>query len=1026
LKHEALSCKAGTGAAIKRTQGAAVITSNSAQIDALTASIQEAALPAVWSRGVALTREASFIPDRVGAEELVIRVLLPHKPVHPRVTLWPAEEDAYCDCGDRNEPCIHVVAAVLALKKGLVRPTEPTSHISAVSVSNGVAYRFFRQEKTLRLERWIRAGARETQLGESLTSFIGGIQSGRISHPPVATTQEDFKLDQILSASPRTQASLDRSVWAKILSLLESASDVELDGEKVSASGTAISIQAEIIAEQGGFRLRRKADSSISEVFSQGIVRCGQVLQPVRDPELSSSDRELLRGDGTHFSRRDLGFLVSEIVPRLQRKLTLSLPESGLPTLMECEPRIEFEIDSEGPDTLSVLADLVYGNPPIARVRLDLPQAPLETLSSSSVPARDLAKEKALLLSLQSGLLSELHLQVGNRIRISGDRAPEFLRNLKRYGQYEVRKTRTTPAELLTAQAIPTLTPQFQIQENGEFSVSFASSQTSEKVDAERVFQAWRENREFFPLLSGGWAPLPRDWLSRYGEQIEALLQARGKDHRLSPQFLPELAQLCQETDQACPNPLLELGRRLANFTHIPASELPKDLTVKPRSYQRQGIDWLCFLRDHAMGALLADDMGLGKTLQALCAIRGRTLIVCPTSVLSSWQDQIERFRPALKTSVYHGGARALEAKADVTLTTYGILRLDRETLAAAEWESIVLDEAHVIKNPESQMAQAAHSLRAPFRIALSGTPVENRLSDLWSQFQFVNPGLLGTREDFEDRYGAPISRGDRATESRLRTRIKPFLLRRLKRDVAPELPPRTEVLLHCELTQDERSLYEAILAASRQEVLAQLGEGGSVFAALETLLRLRQACCHPALVPGQAQSAPSSSSKTSLLLETLQTSISMRHRSLVFSQWTSYLDLIEPLLQSAGIDFCRLDGTTPNREEVVRRFQAPDGPPVFLLSLKAGGVGLTLTAADHVFLLDPWWNPTVEDQAADRAHRIGQENPVLIHRLVAKDTLEDQILALQKEKQRLSGAVLEGSAQASQLTREDMMALLS
>ncbi len=575
--------------------------------------------------------------------------------------------------------------------------------------------------------------------------------------------------------------------------------------------------------------------------------------------------------------------------------------------------------------------------------------------------------------------------------------------------------------------------PRFEIGPDGSFALSFDDP----SIDAAKVLQAWRENREFFPLLSGAFAPLPRQWLSLYGEKIEALLQARGKDHRLPTHFIPALASLCLETEQECPNPLIVLSQRLENFKEIPESALPNDLTVTPRAYQKQGINWLQFLRDHQMGALLADDMGLGKTLQALCAIQGRTLIVCPTSVLSSWQDQIERFRPSLQVSVYHGGNRKLDSKADITLTTYGVLRMDQASLSSEKWRTIVLDEAHIIKNPSSQIAKAAHSLSIAlsgalsgadgvFRIALSGTPVENRLADLWSQYQFVNPGLLGTQTDFEERFASPIARGDRVAEQTLRTRIRPFLLRRLKREVAPELPPRTEVLLHCELSSEERSLYDAILAASRREVLAQLDQGGSVFAALETLLRLRQACCHPALVPGQAETAPLSSAKTSLLLETLQESISLGHRSLVFSQWTSFLDLIEPLLRSAGIDFCRLDGSTPNREEIVRRFQDPKGPPVFLLSLKAGGVGLTLTAADHVFLLDPWWNPTVEDQAADRAHRIGQENPVLIHRLVAKDTLEDRILTLQREKQRLSGAVLEGSAQAAQLTREDISLLLA
>jgi superfamily II DNA or RNA helicase len=1006
----------------------------SKKIEPFVASIQENALPGIWSRGIALTREASFIPDKLEPNELIIRVLLPNRPVHPRVTLWPEDEDAYCDCGDRNEPCIHIVAAAIACKNGLLKSEASQAGASATAQpANGVSYRFFRQENRLRLERWIQAGVRETRLDESLTSFIGGIQSGRVSHPSIAATQEDYRIDQILTPSGRTAPTLERDAWAKILALLETASDIRLDGEKISASHSAIGIQAEVVSENGGFRLRRKADASISEVFAQGIVRSGSVLKPVRDPDLLPSDRQLLRGDGTFFSRQELSALVSEILPRLQSKLPVNFPESGLPKLIECAPRIVLEVDSEGPDTVSVLADLVYGNPPIARVRLDLAQAPLESLVSSQCPARDIARERALLFSLQS----DLHLQPGQRVRLSGDAAPAFLRKINERKEIEVRSSRPAPAAK-PASTVPAaqvlnsaLVPHLQITEDGRFSLRFSSPEDGsnsqqEFIEASRVFQAWRENREFFPLLSGAFAPLPKGWLSLYGEKIEALLLARHHDDRLPKYFIPEVASLCRATDQACPDPLIELSRRLENFQEIPKSELPKDLTVKPREYQRQGIDWMNFLRTNEMGALLADDMGLGKTLQALCAIQGKALIVCPTSVISSWQDQIERFRPSLKVSVYHGSARKLDSNAHITLTTYGVLRMDQDPLSRADWQTIVLDEAHVIKNPGSQIAQAAHSLKAPFRIALSGTPVENRLADLWSQFQFVNPGLLGSQNDFEERYAAPISRGDREAEAKLRARIKPFLLRRLKRDVAPELPPRTEVLLHCELNSEERSLYDAILAASKKEVLEQLGQGGSVFAALETLLRLRQACCHPALVPGQAETAPKSSSKTALLLETLQESISLGHRSLVFSQWTSFLDLLEPLLTSAGIEFCRLDGTTPNREEVVRRFQDLKGPPVFLLSLKAGGVGLTLTAADHVFLLDPWWNPTVEDQAADRAHRIGQENPVLIHRLVAKDTLEDRILSLQREKQRLSGAVLEGSSQASQLTREDIFALLS
>jgi SNF2 family DNA or RNA helicase len=424
--------------------------------------------------------------------------------------------------------------------------------------------------------------------------------------------------------------------------------------------------------------------------------------------------------------------------------------------------------------------------------------------------------------------------------------------------------------------------------------------------------------------------------------------------------------------------------------------------------------------------------MGLGKTLQAICVLKGNCLVVCPTSVLSAWSEQIARFRPGVAVTVYHGAGRELPNKADatsVTLTTYAILRLDRDELSSRAWDTIVLDEAQTVKNPSSQVARAAHSLKGAFRIALSGTPVENRLDDLWSQFQFVNPGLLGSRTTFQQEFGAAIARGDAGAATRLRKRIQPFLLRRLKRDVAKELPPRTETVLHCELDESERELYDSILAASRREVLEKLEQGTSVFAALEMLLRLRQAACSPALVPGSGASSGSGSapsSKLKLLSENLSESIDLGHRALVFSQWTSMLDLIEPVLQAQGIAFLRLDGSTRDRESVVTRFQAQDGPPVLLISLKAGGTGLTLTAADHVYLMDPWWNPAVEDQAADRAHRIGQENPVLIQRLVARDTVEDRILRLQRRKQELAGAVLEGSGQVATITREDLLELLA
>jgi SNF2 family DNA or RNA helicase len=415
--------------------------------------------------------------------------------------------------------------------------------------------------------------------------------------------------------------------------------------------------------------------------------------------------------------------------------------------------------------------------------------------------------------------------------------------------------------------------------------------------------------------------------------------------------------------------------------------------------------------------------MGLGKTLQALCALPGRTLVVAPTSVLFGWWEECERFRPALRRCLFHGPGRTLDENADITFTSYALLRLERERLAAVAWDGVILDEAQAIKNPDSQAAEAARGLRARVRVALSGTPVENRLEELWSVFHFLNPGLLGERADFETRFARPIAAGDAEAAERLRRRIRPFVLRRRKSEVARELPPRQELIVHVDLSEEERAVYDAVRATTLPEVVAKLREGGSVMAALEVLLRLRQACCHPGLLPG---GKGESSAKLEALLERLETLVAEGHKALVFSQWTSLLDRVEPALERAGLAFARLDGSTRDRGAVVARFSEPEGPPVLLISLRAGGTGLNLTQADHVFLLDPWWNPAVEDQAADRAHRIGQTRPVLIHKLIARGSVEDGILALQARKRALASAALDEAALGAALTREDLLELLT
>jgi SNF2 family DNA or RNA helicase len=304
----------------------------------------------------------------------------------------------------------------------------------------------------------------------------------------------------------------------------------------------------------------------------------------------------------------------------------------------------------------------------------------------------------------------------------------------------------------------------------------------------------------------------------------------------------------------------------------------------------------------------------------------------------------------------------------------------------------------------------------------MTGTPVENRLEELWSIFQFLNPGYLGGYSDFQRRFVVPMNAGDPDAAARLRRRIAPYLLRRTKKEVEPELPPRTDIVLECELGETERTIYDALRAASSAAAIRSLQSGGSVINALELLLRLRQAACHSDLIPGCSAEG---SSKIDLLIEMLGTTIANGHKALVFSQWTRFLDLIEPHLRRAGIPFGRLDGRTVDRAFVVRNFQEQPGQPVLLISLKAGGTGLNLTAADHVFILDPWWNPATEDQAADRTHRIGQDRHVMVYRLIASATVEEKILALQEKKRKIAAAALQVGAKALSLTRDDLLELL-
>ncbi|MFA7241820.1 MAG: DEAD/DEAH box helicase [Sulfuricellaceae bacterium] len=486
---------------------------------------------------------------------------------------------------------------------------------------------------------------------------------------------------------------------------------------------------------------------------------------------------------------------------------------------------------------------------------------------------------------------------------------------------------------------------------------------------------------------------------------------------------------------------LRELGTKLRNFQGIQPVAPPLGLQAELRGYQQEGLNWLQFLREYDLAGILADDMGLGKTVQALAHLlaekeSGRmdrpSLVVAPTSLMFNWRREAERFAPGLRVLVLQGLGRKQHFESigayDLVLTTYPLLPRDKEVLVEQEFHYLILDEAHIIKNPKSQATRIVHQIKARHRLALTGTPLENHLGELWTLFHFLLPGLLGDDKQFRKLFRTPIEKqGDTGRRGGLARRIAPFLLRRTKAQVAGELPPKTEIVRYCELGGAQRDLYEAVRVAMHEKVRMEIDRKGmnrSQIVILDALLKLRQACCDPRLLKLPAAQLVNQSAKLELLMSLLPEMLEAGRRILLFSQFTSMLALIELELVKHGLDYVKLTGETLDRATPVNRFQNGEAP-LFLISLKAGGVGLNLTAADTVIHYDPWWNPAVENQATDRAHRIGQENPVFVYKLITEGTVEEKIVSLQGKKRDLAQGVLDGDgAAAAPLTAEDLTML--
>ncbi|MGK5088910.1 SNF2-related protein [Bdellovibrionota bacterium FG-2] len=536
----------------------------------------------------------------------------------------------------------------------------------------------------------------------------------------------------------------------------------------------------------------------------------------------------------------------------------------------------------------------------------------------------------------------------------------------------------------------------------------------------------------FVRLADGSLGALPSDWVSRYSSLNQFTEKTSEGGLRFNKsQGLMLHSALASDTNIQGDREFNAFAEKVKKFEGITTAKAPAGFKGKLRNYQKEGLSWLQFTEEFEMGGVLADDMGLGKTIQILAFLKGRkkkgelpSLVIAPKSLVFNWMDEAKKFVPDLNVMSYSGSGRLKStkamAKADLIVTTYGTVRTDIAKLQELEFDVAIVDEAQAIKNPQSQSAMAVKLIKANLKLALTGTPIENSLTDLFSILEFTSPGLINIPT------GKELSNDSRATLSRM---LRPFILRRTKEKVLKELPEKSEQVLYCEMSAAERDIYAQLRDHYRASLTGQIetsGLGKSKIHVLEALLRLRQASCHPGLINPAEKSI--ASAKLSLLLNQIQEVIQEGHKALVFSQFTSLLAIVRETFDAQNIVYEYLDGQTVDRKSPVERFQTDPKCPVFLISLKAGGTGLNLTAADYVFILDPWWNPAVEAQAIGRAHRIGQANKVFAYRMITRGTVEEKIIDLQKTKKELAESVFseDGTSFMKKLTREDLEMLLT
>ena len=1005
------------------------------------ATIRGAATWQAFKEGKSLYESGAVVEAQAGSSGWQGMVKFGRRPVKVAVEVKSATNlETRCPCPDNQRSgavCAHAVAAGLAaLAKPHAAASVPAaSRVPAHAPVSTAAPAKKSPPPAIAFDLILPPNWLESITRGKLAVTLSVHQTTEIS--PEDQRLTDYLFKQSMALKQTLNVHLDGERLADFLESLVDHPRVWVGKERAALSiskGARIELE---VAEPDGDDVRLKAADSGWQQIGESFWHCS--TSALRRAGEGSVPEAIFKGFQQVASGREFEISKERFFARIDLwQEWLHFPEGGWVDALHFVPaRAEILLSLEGSlQSLEAVLRVQYGKsepvPPGLGIVSGLPR-----LVGDKCEVRDWVVEEQSLTRLEKAGFQLADISSG-RFNLKGESTiVDFLTRLLPALRAEWKVTESDRFKQASRQVVMVL-PRIEILGSGEdwlsFDLKFETSDGS-LLPVTEVRRLLRSGRGTNPVV-GGRRMVVSDDVANTIDPLFSELEMRQEGGHFTTSA--RAGELVREIRNKISNSH-ELSKLTEFLPYIPAASLQADL----RPYQTQGTTWLHDRVSKHGGALLADDMGLGKTLQTIALIErllqneandsSVVLIVATASLLGNWKAEFSKFAPSRSVNILHGtnrdSVREKVQPGDVVLTSYGTLSRDLAWHLKHEYEAVVVDEASLMRNPDTDHARTIFKLKARHRVALTGTPVENGVKDLWAIFRFIQPGWLGSREDFKERYEMPLAAGEgRAVMERLRLKTAPFLLRRTKEQVAPELPTKLFIDEFCDLSAEQQAVYRDVLVEGRKRV-AVIEDSGQKGAArmqmLTALLRLRQTCCDLALLGNdrfnQLQVAKRSA-KLNRLLELIEEAMAGNHRMLVFSQFQTQLKEIEKCIAERGWESLRLDGQTRNRQEMVDRFQKPDGPPVFLISLKAGGYGLNLTAADTVVHFDPWWNPAAEAQATDRAHRIGQTRPVTVYRLLTRGTVEEKVVRLQAKKRELASVIDEsGSGDASGWSMDEL-----